>query len=237
MTPIAGFSPELFAAKRVVVTGAAGGIGRAICDAFVKVGAEVIGIDRDEAPGILRCDLSDRAALQNMAETVSSGKPIAALVNCAGTFRRVRLPDSDAGGELDAALALQIVAPYLLLRTLLPALRNGAVVNITSTSAERSSRDASAYSIGKAGLRMLTSALAAELAAEGVRVNAVAPGEVETRLTAGDPRVDALIERIPMGRRAHPAEVAAAVVFLASPLASYITGATLVVDGGFLAAC
>jgi NAD(P)-dependent dehydrogenase (short-subunit alcohol dehydrogenase family) len=234
VTPIAGFLPDLFAAQRVVVTGAAGGIGRAVCDAFVKAGAEVIGIDRDGAPGMLRCDLGDRTALQDVAQTVLSGGPIAALVNCAGSFRRVRLPDPDASGELDAALALQVVAPFLLTRILLPALRNGAVVNITSTSAERGTRDASAYSIGKAGLRMLTIALAAELAAEGVRVNAVAPGEVETSLTAGDPRVEAIIARIPMGRRAQPAEVAAAVVFLASPLASYITGATLAVDGDFL---
>jgi NAD(P)-dependent dehydrogenase (short-subunit alcohol dehydrogenase family) len=236
VTAITGFSPDLFAAKRVVVTGAAGGIGGAICDAFTRTGATVIGIDRADSPGILGCNLDDRAALQDVVATVMSGGPIAALVNCAGTFRRVRLPEPGAGGELDAALALHVVAPFLLVRSLLPALRNGAVVNITSTSAERSSRDASAYSIGKAGLRMLTIALAAELAAEGVRVNAVAPGEVETRLISGDPHVDALIARIPMGRRAHPAEVAAAVVFLASPLASYITGATLVVDGGFLAA-
>ncbi len=235
MTPIAGFSPHLFAAKRVVVTGAAGGIGRAICDAFVWVGAEVIGIDRDTAPGILRCDLGDRVALQDVTHTILSGGAIAALVNCAGSFRRVRLLDSDAGGELDAALALQIVAPFLLTRTLLPALRNGAVVNITSTSAERSSRDASAYCIGKAGLKMLTSSLAAEFAAENVRVNAVAPGEVRTGLTAGDPLVEGLVARIPLGRRADPAEIAAAVVFLASPLASYITGTTLVVDGGYLA--
>lgn len=236
MTPIAGFSPDLFAAKRIVVTGAAGGIGRAICDAFLMTGAQVIGIDRVPAPGILRCDLSDRAALQSAVQTVLAGGAVAALVNCAGSFRRVRSPDPDADGELDGALALQILAPFLLTRMLLPALRGGAVVNITSTSAERSSRDASAYSIGKAGLRMLTIALAAELAAERVRVNAVAPGEVETSLTAGDPGVDALIARIPMGRRAQPAEVAAAVVFLASPLASYVTGATLVVDGGFLTA-
>ncbi len=236
MTPIAGFSPDLFAAKRVVVTGAAGGIGGAICQAFATAGAEVIGIDRDDAPGMLRCDLADRASLQAAAETLLFRGPIAALVNCAGSFRRVRLPDAAAGDELDATLALQVVAPFLLMRALLPALRGGAVVNITSTSAERSSRDASAYCIGKAGLKMLTSSLAAELAAENVRVNAVAPGEVRTGLTEGDPLVEALVARIPLGRRADPAEIAAAAVFLASPLASYITGTTLVVDGGYLAA-
>ncbi len=122
-----------------MVTGAAGGIGRAVCDAFVKAGAEVIGIDRDCAPGMLRCDLGDRAALQDVAQIVLSRGPIAALVNCDGSFRRVRLPDPAASGELDAALALQVVAPFLLTRILLPALRNGAVVNITSISAEWSS--------------------------------------------------------------------------------------------------
>jgi NAD(P)-dependent dehydrogenase (short-subunit alcohol dehydrogenase family) len=235
MSVIAGFAPGLFAGQRVVVTGAAGGIGGAIAAAFAALGAEVIGLDRQAGAAILCCDLEDPGAREAAAAAIRAGGPVAAVVHCAGRFRRVPATDPGAGAELDAALALQVVAPFHLVRALVPVLRGGAVVTITSTSAVRTSRQASAYCIGKAGLEMLTRTLAAELAAEGIRVNAVAPGEVATSLTAGDALAEALVARIPLGRRALPEEVAAAVVFLASPLAAYVTGATLAVDGGFLA--
>ena len=129
---------------------------------------------------------------------------------------------------------MHLLAPFQLSRALLPALRGGAIVNVTSTGAVRPCHEGSAYSISKAALGMLTQAFAVELAPMGIRVNAVAPGEVDTSLTADDPHVKALVARLPVQRRAQPEEIASAVVFLASPLATYVTGATLPVDGGFL---
>jgi len=230
-----GFATSLFEGRRVVITGSSGGIGHAIGDAFTAVGAQVIGLDRTPSPGTIQCDLSDRASLDETARRLTEGGPVAALINCAGRFRRVAVASDDAVDELDACLELHAVAPFLLTRALISVLRNGAVVNITSTSARRSSAEALAYSTSKAALQAMTASLAAELAPFGIRVNAVAPGEVATSLTQGDEHVARIVEKTPMRRRALPEEVAAATVFLASPLASFITGTTLGVDGGFMA--
>jgi NAD(P)-dependent dehydrogenase (short-subunit alcohol dehydrogenase family) len=109
-----------------------------------------------------------------------------------------------------------------------------AIVNIASTSALRASPGTSAYAASKAGVIGLTQALAVDMAPRGTRVNAVAPGEVATRMGLLDPSVLApLLERIPLGRQATADEIASVALFLVSPMASYVTGATWLVDGGF----
>lgn len=239
MTPLRGFSNDLFLNEQVVITGAAGGIGRAIAAAFAECGARLVQIDRPEAvppnlSGWIGRDLADRAALMRAAEQIKG--PIAALINCAGVFRRMALTDTEAENEWDRALSINLTAPYLLTRALVPNLTGGAVVNVTSVRAETAAERASAYTVSKAGLAALTLSLADELAPLKIRANSVAPGDVDTAMGHGDPSVTAkLVARTPLKRMARPEEVAAACVFLASPLASHITGATLRVDGGFLA--
>ena len=192
------------------------------------------GLDTKASDATIACDLTQPDELCSVADLLLRKGPIAALVNCAGTFRRVRVDHPEAGSTLTDALNLHLLAPFQLSRALLPALRGGAIINVTSTGATRPCHEGSAYSISKAALGMLTQALAVELAPMGIRVNAVAPGEVDTSLTADDPHVKALVAKLPLKRRAQPEEIASAVVFLASPLATYVTGATLPVDGGFL---
>jgi NAD(P)-dependent dehydrogenase (short-subunit alcohol dehydrogenase family) len=210
MTPIPGFTMDLFAGQRIIVTGAAGGIGQAIAAAFAACGAMVMQLDRAEvipagATGWIACDLADRADLARAASAIIG--PVTALIHCAGVFRRTGIDSS-----------------------------GGAIVNITSVRALTSAARAVAYTASKGGLAALTLALAEELAPMGIRVNAIAPGDVDTPMGRSDAAMTReLLARTPLGRMAQPEEVAAACVFLASPLASYITGATLAVDGGFLA--
>jgi meso-butanediol dehydrogenase / (S,S)-butanediol dehydrogenase / diacetyl reductase len=153
-------------------------------------------------------------------------------------FRRLPIDHPEAEADWDATLAVNLTAPFLLTRALLGPLAGGAVVNVTSVRAETSAEQAPAYSSSKGGLAALTAALAVDLAPRGIRVNAVAPGDVDTAMGRSDPVMTTkLLARTPLGRMARPADVAAAVVFLASPLAAHITGTTLRVDGGFLSSC
>ncbi|PLL10387.1 3-oxoacyl-ACP reductase [Tabrizicola sp. TH137] len=239
MTAIHGFTADLFAGRQVVVTGAAGGIGQAIMAAFAACEATTIGIDRAEAvpqgaPDWIACDLADRADLARAAAAITG--PVAALIHCAGVFRRVPLDDATTVAEWDRTLAVNLTAPFLMTRALVPQLAGGAIVTVTSVRASTSARRAAAYTASKGGLAALTLALADELAPLGIRANAVAPGDVDTAMGRSDPAMtQKLIARTPLGRMARPMEVAAACVYLASPLAAYITGTTLHVDGGFLA--
>lgn len=236
---IPGFSASLLDGRQVVVTGAAGGIGQAITSAFRACGAMVTQIDRADAvppdtPGWIACNLADRADLNRAARAIAG--PVAALIHCAGVFRRVALDDAQAEAEWDRTLAINLTAPFLLTRALALQLSGGAIVNITSVRASTSAAQAAAYTASKGGLAALTLALADELAPLNIRANAVAPGDVDTPMGRSDPAMSAeLIARTPLGRMAQPSEVAAACVFLASPLAGFITGTTLHVDGGFLA--
>jgi NAD(P)-dependent dehydrogenase (short-subunit alcohol dehydrogenase family) len=240
-----------------VVTGAAGGIGSAISRQLIAQGATVHGLDldaeglrrlREELPKtqFLPCavDLGDRAALdRNLVELIDKlERRCDVLVNNAGVARLRPLAQTD-DGLLDWLFAVNFVAAFRTTRMLLPALRasgSAAVINIVSELALVGQPDYSAYCATKGAMLAWSRALAVELAGDGIRVNAVCPGPVDTAMlqeefaTHGDPEAarNAEIATIPLARLGAPADVAAVVGFLASDAARFVTGAAWPVDGG-----
>jgi len=224
-----------------VVTGAARGIGAAVCDQLERDGWEVVGIDREPMtrPGALQVDLADAAAIA----TVLGNLPrVDGLVNnAAHQFSKPLLETS--AEEWDAMFAVNLRAPFLCIRSVAPQLvaACGAVVNISSVHADATSLSRSAYAASKGGLAAFTRGAALELAPHGVRVNAVAPGAVDTAALRdgleGLPHAEqSLVERTPLRRVGRAGEIAHAVAFLLDGERSgFMTGQSIVVDGGALA--
>jgi NAD(P)-dependent dehydrogenase (short-subunit alcohol dehydrogenase family) len=242
--------------KVALVTGAARGIGLATAKRFLAEGWRVAlldiaaaelaraveGLDKGHATLALHCDVSDSKAVIAAIEQVAKrfGR-LDALVNNAGVavFASI-LETSEA--DWSRILAVNLTGPFLCTKAAAPLMREhggGAVVNITSISAVRASTLRSAYGTSKAGLAHLTKQLAVELAALGIRVNAVAPGPVDTAMAKAvhTPEIRAdYHDAIPLNRYGLEEELAEAIFFLSSDRASYITGQVLAVDGGFDAA-
>ena len=236
--------------KNVFVTGASRGIGHATAMYFVKQGWRAItcsretvpaNCPRDERHAHITADLGQTDRLSEaMAQLhhVLDGQPLHALVNNAGYSPK--LEEGKRPGCLDGDMtmwqetfAINFFAPVFFSRAAAPLLAesHGAVVNITSIAGHRVHPFAgSAYSTSKAALTALTRELAADLADLGIRVNAVCPGEINTAILS--PGTDAMVQRIPMRRLGSPDEVAAAIFYLCSDQASYITGAEIPVNGG-----
>lgn len=241
-----------------MVTGAAGGIGSAIVRALIAQGAEVHGLDRDErAQQALRktlpelahyhshvIDLADRIACDRGIEQLrhSLAGRCDILVNNAGLGVLRRFGDSD-DALLDATFGLNFDAAFRLTRSLLPELRAGgraAVINIASELALIGQPGFSIYCATKGALIAWTRALAMELAPEGIRVNAVCPGPIDTALlqqefdSYRDPAAAraAEVAAVPLGRLGAPSDIAAVVAFLAGEGAAFSTGAAWTVDGG-----
>ena len=235
--------------RTALVTGASGGIGRAVACALHACGA-VVGISgRREtelaslAAGlgdrvqVLPCDLSDRAAVAGLVARAGEALgSVDILVNNAGLTLdnlAVRMTDE----EWDRVLEVNLGAAFRLARGVLRGMmkrRWGRIVSITSVVGHTGNPGQVNYTASKAALAALTKSLALEVASRGITVNAVAPGLIETAMTAGldDTQRERILARVPLGRFGAAEEVAAAVVYLASPEAGYVTGQTLHINGG-----
>lgn len=236
--------------KTVFITGASRGIGHATAAHFVRHGWRAITCSREAVPpqcprnerhAHITTDLSQGQGLPEVMESLEAileGQPLHALVNNAGYSPKG--PDGARLGFLDGDMdswkrvyAINFFAPVFFSRACTPLLARsqGSIVNITSIAGHRVHPFAgSAYSTSKAALTALTRELAAELAHLGIRANAVCPGEINTAILS--PGTADLVERIPLRRLGSPDEVAAAIYYLCSEQASYVTGAEIPVNGG-----
>lgn len=242
--------------KVALVTGAARGIGRATAKKFLSEGWRVALLDIDnetlsktcaalaapETTLALHCDVSDADGVaKSLARVGERFGRLDALVNNAGIAVFAPLLDT-SDEDWTRILAVNLTGPFICTKAAAPLMREhggGAIVNITSISAVRASTLRSAYGTSKAGLAHLTKQLAVELASLGIRVNAVAPGPVETAMAkqVHTPEIRAdYHDAIPLNRYGLEEELAEAIFFLCSDRASYITGQILAVDGGFDAA-
>jgi 3-oxoacyl-[acyl-carrier protein] reductase len=235
-----------------IVTGSSRGLGRAMAESLAACGARVACVARDatrlaetvnaiQAEGgqaeAFVCDVTDREAVDTLVDRLAEqwGR-LDILVNNAGITRDTLLPRM-SDDEWDAVLTTNLRSAFLWCRAAsrhMMRARSGRIINVSSVSGLIGNPGQTNYSASKAGLIGLTRSLSRELAGRKVTINAVAPGFIESDMTAtlGPAIVDEAKKRIPAKRLGTAAEVAAAVIFLASPAAAYITGHVLTVDGG-----
>jgi NAD(P)-dependent dehydrogenase (short-subunit alcohol dehydrogenase family) len=218
-----------------LITGAAGGIGGALVSAFRQAGYRTVGVDCAPAEGVTMLDVTDSAAVTAFATNFDA---LAVLVNAAGVLRLheeydpsefSRVVDINLTGTMRMAVACRAAL----------AKARGAVINFASMHAIFGAPLSPAYAASKAGVVQLTKSLAVAWAEDGIRVNAIAPGWIATPMTVparSDPaRNRAILDRTPLGRWGTPDDIAGPALFLASDAARFITGAVLVVDGGYSA--
>jgi NAD(P)-dependent dehydrogenase (short-subunit alcohol dehydrogenase family) len=247
---------QQFTGRTALVTGAAKGIGRATVEQFARAGARVALVDRDERALAAACDelgLKDQvlAVLADVADANAVERAVAHCVSAFGgldilvnnaAVHFARAIDKYTVGEIDWILSVNLKGALHAVRSALPALRQsrGVIVSVSSMTGLVGQANGAVYVASKGALISLTKALALELAADGIRVNCVCPAGVDTPLMRGwaatmpDPE-EVLRGQAAMhltNRMASPGEIAAVILFLASPAASFITGIALPVEGG-----
>lgn len=240
------FQSDLFAGRSALVTGGTSGIGAAIAAALAACGAHVTVTGRQDASvtqfndrrlanqNAVQLDVTDNAAIKAL---ISGFERLDIVVNSAGLVLRQREYEPGAFAEvvdvnLNGSMRVAEAARPLLAK------QGGSIVNIASMLSFFGGAHAPAYSASKGGVVQLTKSLAIRYARENIRVNAIAPGWIVTKLTQAvlddKARNESIIRRTPMGRWGKPDDIGGAAVFLCSPAAAFITGVTLPVDGGYL---
>ena len=246
------FAPDCLRGEVALVTGASRGLGQAIADQLARAGAIVIGTatsqgGADQISQRLEASNShNRGAVLDVGDAAASAALIDAiiqqhgklsiLVNNAGITRdalALRMKDDDWLAVIDTNLSAVFRISRAVLRGMMKA-KHGRVINITSVVAAMGNAGQANYAAAKAGVAGMTRALARELGSRNVTVNCIAPGFIDTDMTREltDEQTQSLLSQVPLGRLGTSDEIAAAAVFLASPAAAYISGATIHVNGG-----
>jgi NAD(P)-dependent dehydrogenase (short-subunit alcohol dehydrogenase family) len=231
--------------RRVVVTGASSGIGKAVLQGFTSVGATVVGLDLRPEPGMIECDVSDEGSVDAAFATIREAGPVTDLVHAAGIATNapfLTLPTA----QWNRIIAVNLTGSFLVGRAAVRQMAHGGTITfIASQGGLRGSPNYAAYCASKFGVLGLMESMARELASSGIRVNAICPGGVRTPMADASIHEEAerrglafeavLAEhnaRVPIGGEAQPSQVADVCVFLASGLASHVAGASLLVNGG-----
>ena len=243
--------------KVAIVTGGTKGIGLAICNLFLKNGAKVIAtyVQDDAAAAAaksylkhdknnfftLRCDIKQKySRIDLLSQTIAKFGTIDILVNNAGVLNRVPFLDIDED-SFETVINTNLKAPYwltqMVAKHMVTEKIEGSIINISSIDAKASAGSLSHYELSKAAISMFSKSLARELGQYGIRANSILPGLTKTNINKEQWQNNPDIwhkreEPIPLGRAAIPDDIAQAVLFLASPMASYINGAEIIIDGG-----
>lgn len=246
-------APKVLNGKTALVTGGGQGNGKAIAKGLAIAGATVVVTDLNvenaqavaneinQAGGQAtahRLDVTSATECETVAGKVAH---IDVLVNNAGIIIREGLDSPKVASNLEKTLDVNVMGTFHPINAWLKALKasKGVVINVASIAASTGIPNVVGYSPSKGAVKMLTQALAVELAKDGIRVNAIAPGVIETPMTSytreAPERLQKFMLRTPMGRVGQAEELVGPVVFLASDMASYVTGVTLPIDGGYLA--
>ncbi|VXB08995.1 SDR family NAD(P)-dependent oxidoreductase [Aeromicrobium sp. 9AM] len=252
--PLSGFD---LSGLRAVVTGAGRGIGRSAASALATAGAEVVAVDIDgdtllDSVARMRAegnkviaqaaDLRHAQEVQALRSLVDELGGVSILINAAGVIRRAS--SLDAGLQhLDEVWSVNVRGLYAVTQELLPALVQsgaGSIINVGSLGSVLGLKDRAAYAATKGAVRQYTQSLAVDLGPAHVRANTIAPGYIATEMNrdwlANDPaQRERLLERVPLGRLGSPDDLAGTFVYLASPASAYVTGQTIIVDGGWTA--
>ena len=249
---------KLLQDKLALVTGAGGGLGSVTALGLAEHGARVIVADINPASAAAvvqaihdaggtaypeTLDVTDREATRAWAEAITARLgPFDILINNAGISGKAAIDDPKAAEVWDRIINVNLQGLFNVTHAFVPALKQsrGCIVNLSSIVAFVSGISSAGYVASKGAVRSLTQALARDLAPHGVRVNAIAPGLMLTDMVAPQLAIpggtDWFMDRVPMKRGGEPSEIVGPIVFLASPMASYVNGVVLPVDGGFLSA-
>jgi 3-oxoacyl-[acyl-carrier protein] reductase len=246
------FLADALAGEVVLLTGASRAIGRAILEQLASLGATVIGTatTADGAQAITQrlkdkggngrgaqLDVTDAAACDALVdEVVKAHGKLSVLVNNAGITRdtlAMRMKDEDWAAVIDTNLSAVFRLSRAVLRSMMRA-KHGRIINITSVVGSSGNAGQANYAAAKAGVAGMTRALAREVGSRGITVNCIAPGFIDTDMTRAltEQQTQALLAQIPLGRLGQPEDIASMVAFLASPAGSYVSGATVHVNGG-----